>query len=138
MGGWQWSSFFFYFPPLKPRRVLWSGVSYSAKNTVLAANIGQFSKHVKIVHSSSGKTSPLSSGFPSHVQHQPPSAYLTHSHPQPSPRTAPRVQHNQIAQFTHGLPLSSPPPPTKKSEYNKFKVNPAVYIRLYFSRDLIL
>ena len=26
--------FFFYFPPLKPRYVLWSGVSYSPKNTV--------------------------------------------------------------------------------------------------------
>ena len=26
--------FFSYFPPLKPRCVLWSGVSYSLKNTV--------------------------------------------------------------------------------------------------------
>ena len=27
--------FFSYFPPLKPRYVLWSGTSYSLKNTVL-------------------------------------------------------------------------------------------------------
>ena len=27
--------FLFYFPPLKPRYVLWSGVSYSMKNVVL-------------------------------------------------------------------------------------------------------
>ena len=32
----EWVSFFFfsYFPPLKPRCVLWSGASYSPKNTV--------------------------------------------------------------------------------------------------------
>ena len=29
-------NFFSYFPPLKPRWVLWSGVSYSLKNTVVA------------------------------------------------------------------------------------------------------
>ena len=28
------AGFFPYFPPLKPRYVLWSGVSYSPKNTV--------------------------------------------------------------------------------------------------------
>ena len=34
-GGQQWSGFFSpYFPPLKPRYVLWSGVSYSPKNSV--------------------------------------------------------------------------------------------------------
>ena len=27
--------FFSYFPPLKPRCILWSGVSYSLKNTVI-------------------------------------------------------------------------------------------------------
>ena len=35
--GQQWSGFFFffpYFPPVKPRCVLWSGASYSPKNTV--------------------------------------------------------------------------------------------------------
>ena len=29
-----WSGFFSYFPPLKPRYVLWSGASYSPKNMV--------------------------------------------------------------------------------------------------------
>ena len=29
-----------YFPPLKPRRVLWSGASYSPKNTVVTIVIG--------------------------------------------------------------------------------------------------
>ena len=31
--------FFSYFPPLKPRCVLWSGMSYSPKNTVNSSNI---------------------------------------------------------------------------------------------------
>ena len=34
-GGAGFCFFFFYFPPLKPRYVLWSGTSYSLKNTVL-------------------------------------------------------------------------------------------------------
>ena len=38
-GGGGWGAvveqgFFPYFPPLKPRYILWSGVSYSPKNTV--------------------------------------------------------------------------------------------------------
>ena len=34
-------NFFSYFPPLKPRCVLWSGASYSLKNTVYAETLNK-------------------------------------------------------------------------------------------------
>ena len=36
-GGAGFCFFFFYFPPLKPRYVLWSGASYSPKNMVVVS-----------------------------------------------------------------------------------------------------